>query len=190
MATENRSAGREDSRSRILQAVDRVLDRHGFKGLTIEKVAAEAGMSKGGVLHYFASKDELIKASLLGFQERTLARRDALFESLPDGPERLAKATLLGVMEMRKAESYAGHYRSDLLENSEYREIIGSFKKRIYFDLLKNARQPARILSMLFLLDGMWLNDTYKPSPIPKQNVKLVQARIRDFLDSFDTEYA
>lgn len=46
----------------ILDAADSVLRRGGARSLTIDAVASEAGLSKGGVLHHFASKDALVVA--------------------------------------------------------------------------------------------------------------------------------
>ncbi|MCJ2013040.1 TetR/AcrR family transcriptional regulator [Methylobacterium sp. J-076] len=46
----------------ILDAADAVLLSRGARGLTIDAVAAEAKLSKGGVLHHFASKDALVVA--------------------------------------------------------------------------------------------------------------------------------
>lgn len=46
----------------ILAAANAVLNRKGARGLTIDAVAAEAGLSKGGVLHHYASKDALVAA--------------------------------------------------------------------------------------------------------------------------------
>lgn len=46
----------------ILDAANAVLRERGAGGLTIDAVAAAAGLSKGGVLHHFASKDALVEA--------------------------------------------------------------------------------------------------------------------------------
>ncbi len=46
----------------ILDAADALLLRNGARHLTIDAVAAEAGLSKGGVLHHFGSKDVLVAA--------------------------------------------------------------------------------------------------------------------------------
>ena len=43
-------------RKELRAAAFRVLQREGVQGTTLEKVAAEAGASKGIVLHYFRSK--------------------------------------------------------------------------------------------------------------------------------------
>ncbi|GEP09942.1 TetR/AcrR family transcriptional regulator [Methylobacterium gnaphalii] len=53
---------REDRPEVILDAAESVMRRQGARALTIDAVAAEAALSKGGVLHHYASKDALICA--------------------------------------------------------------------------------------------------------------------------------
>ena len=58
-----RTRSRRDDRAEvILDAAGAVLRRGDARALTIDAVAAEAGLSKGGVLHHYASKDALILA--------------------------------------------------------------------------------------------------------------------------------
>ncbi len=52
---------RRDARARILDAALAVSDRVGAAHLTLDAVAAEAGVSKGGLLYHFASKDLLLQ---------------------------------------------------------------------------------------------------------------------------------
>lgn len=63
-------------RGALLDAAERVVLRDGAAHLTIDAVAAEAGVSKGGVLYAFASKDALIDAML--------ARVYAAFDRIAD----------------------------------------------------------------------------------------------------------
>src|SRR5947209_16988408 len=46
----------------ILEAAERVIVESGVEKATIEAVAREAGVSKGGVLHHFPSKDAIVIA--------------------------------------------------------------------------------------------------------------------------------
>lgn len=48
------------TRDRILDAVQQILIRGGHSAVTLDAVAAEAGVSKGGLLYHFASKSALI----------------------------------------------------------------------------------------------------------------------------------
>jgi AcrR family transcriptional regulator len=46
----------------LLQAAARVVERQGSAQLTLEAVASEAGLSKGGLLYHFPTKQALIEA--------------------------------------------------------------------------------------------------------------------------------
>lgn len=59
----------QEKRERILEAALDVFSAQGFKGATIDQIAAAAGMSKPNLLYYFRRKDD-IYATLL---ERQLA---------------------------------------------------------------------------------------------------------------------
>ncbi len=48
----------------IIAAADRLVQRAGVARLTIEAVAREAGLSKGGVLYHFPSKQALVEAMI------------------------------------------------------------------------------------------------------------------------------
>lgn len=54
----------EDTETRILRAAHDLLLARGVKALTLERVAAQAKLSKGAVLYHFVTKDALIDAML------------------------------------------------------------------------------------------------------------------------------
>ncbi|HEY8668004.1 MAG TPA: TetR/AcrR family transcriptional regulator [Tepidisphaeraceae bacterium] len=60
-------------RDRLLNAAEKVVTRDGVSNLTLEAVAKEAGMSKGGLLYHFSSKSKLIIAIV----DRLACRCDA-----------------------------------------------------------------------------------------------------------------
>lgn len=49
----------QENRERILEAALDVFAQHGFRGSTIDQIAAAAGMSKPNLLYYFSSKEEM-----------------------------------------------------------------------------------------------------------------------------------
>lgn len=53
---------RTSKRTEILDAATRVVEREGVKSVTFDSVAAEAGLTKGGLLYHFASRDDLLLA--------------------------------------------------------------------------------------------------------------------------------
>lgn len=59
-----------DTRDMILDAAEAVVANQGVANLTFEEIAREAGISKGGVLYHFASKEALTAAMIERFIER------------------------------------------------------------------------------------------------------------------------
>ncbi|MEV4192668.1 TetR/AcrR family transcriptional regulator [Streptomyces toxytricini] len=53
---------RARTRSALLEAAARGLSRHGYANLVLERVAAEAGYTRGALYHQFAGKEELALA--------------------------------------------------------------------------------------------------------------------------------
>ena len=59
-----------DTRNLILDAAETIVASLGVANLTFEEVAREAGVSKGGVLYHFGSKEALTQAMVERFVER------------------------------------------------------------------------------------------------------------------------
>jgi AcrR family transcriptional regulator len=53
---------RERTKERLLDAAGAVVRREGPQALTLDAVAAQAGVSKGGLLYHYGTKRELIEA--------------------------------------------------------------------------------------------------------------------------------
>lgn len=79
---------RSDARARILDAALAVAERVGAANLTLDAVAADAGVSKGGLLYHFASKDQLLRAVVehhMAEHQRDLDLATAQFPATPGG---------------------------------------------------------------------------------------------------------
>ncbi|MDO3647496.1 TetR/AcrR family transcriptional regulator [Nocardia mangyaensis] len=59
-----------DTRDRILDAMETLLLERGASQLTLENVAAAAGVSKGGLLYHFKSKDAMLAGLVHRLGER------------------------------------------------------------------------------------------------------------------------
>ncbi|RFA16591.1 TetR family transcriptional regulator [Subtercola boreus] len=58
------SAPAPSARDRVLDAFESILISQGERAATLEATAAEAGVSKGGLLYHFGSKDALVEGLL------------------------------------------------------------------------------------------------------------------------------
>ena len=61
------------NRAAILEAALNVFSAHGFRGATVDQIAAEAGLSKPNLLYYFPSKEAIHSELLSGLLDTWLA---------------------------------------------------------------------------------------------------------------------
>lgn len=68
----------QDTRQAILQAAFKIVARDGAAKLTLDAAAREAGVSKGGLLYHFPSKENLIAGMIAAYMEQaTVAMEEA-----------------------------------------------------------------------------------------------------------------
>ena len=60
MTTRNLGKKEEQRKNQIIQAAFDVISSKGYNNFTIEDIANQAGLSKGGVLHYFKAKEDIL----------------------------------------------------------------------------------------------------------------------------------
>ena len=79
-----------DAADRALDGALAIVVRDGAGNLTIDAVAKEAGLSKGGVLHHFKTKDALIRALV---ERTTLLWEDAVAARAATDPAPIGRFT-------------------------------------------------------------------------------------------------
>ncbi|RQR70912.1 TetR/AcrR family transcriptional regulator [Burkholderia sp. Bp9012] len=108
----------EISRKKAIDAALGILTRDGVGGLTFDALSRESGISKGGLLHQFRTKQGVLQA-LLEFQQQqfeqfgrdylvkegvskvepTLAAQIAIFREATNQPNSVARAVLAAIIE-------------------------------------------------------------------------------------------
>jgi AcrR family transcriptional regulator len=76
---------REDA---IVDAVNQLLATKGYELMTVDEVAAEAGLAKASLYKLFTSKEELAAAAMVRVLERALAQAEALEQQQPGATAR------------------------------------------------------------------------------------------------------
>ncbi|WP_039794151.1 TetR/AcrR family transcriptional regulator [Nocardia araoensis] len=66
-----------DTRDRILDALETLILEKGMSQVTLENVAATAGVSKGGLLYHFKSKDALLAGLVRRLTDRASKQLDS-----------------------------------------------------------------------------------------------------------------
>lgn len=78
----------------MLDAAAAVILDEGIAFLTLEKVAQRAGVSKGGLLYHFPSKDALVDAIVARVAREWKEDLDLAISAMPPGPTRVPRAIL------------------------------------------------------------------------------------------------
>jgi TetR/AcrR family transcriptional repressor of mexJK operon len=96
-------------RAAILDAAKRMFTQHGFEGVSMDQIAADAGVSKLTVYSHFGDKETLFAAAVKSHCEQGLP--SALFERAPDVPlrERLMTIARAFYAMVTAPEAIAGH---------------------------------------------------------------------------------
>ena len=79
--------GRKSSREKILDAAAELVAEIGAGRLTLEAVAEKAGLSKGGLLYNFPTKDALLQAMIQRMIDQVTAEKEALRRNRRAGAE-------------------------------------------------------------------------------------------------------
>lgn len=95
-----RTAGRtgEETKRAILDAAVAVIARRGDSA-SLEAIAAQAGVSKGGLLYHFHTRDDLVVALAQALFDEFRDAVHAAAASLEPGPGRLTRAYILACLE-------------------------------------------------------------------------------------------
>ncbi|HWA64804.1 MAG TPA: helix-turn-helix domain-containing protein [Mycobacteriales bacterium] len=72
------------TRAAVIAAAVELFADKGYAATTMDAVAAQARVAKGGVYHHFANKAELFEATFIAMEERLLGRVMTVIESTPD----------------------------------------------------------------------------------------------------------
>ncbi|KKB08330.1 TetR/AcrR family transcriptional regulator [Devosia chinhatensis] len=170
-------------RSALLDAAERVVLREGAGQLTMDAVAAEAGVSKGGVLYAFPSKDALIDALF----NRVFASMDKIAADFiaraGDNGENWAKAHVLA---SRDAETLSTERSVALIANfmrsPEYRKGAREYYATILdrLDLTTLTGRKARLA--LLACEGALLLRGFDFHPITAEDWKSIHDDIQDIL--------
>ena len=137
-----------DTREKLLDAFDRLLEQHGTAGATLDAVAAEAGVSKGGLLYHFGSKAKLMQGSL----------------------DRLRRLVDADIAAMRSSELGPHIYYLETSaemgtpldqEHDEARVALRETREQWFAVLNDHLGDPHLAMTIQLIGDGMYLNQNF-----------------------------
>lgn len=142
---------RETVRDRILSAAAEVAREQGAGNLSLDAVAAKAGVSKGGLLYHFPTKAALMKASV----EYFVARFEAGLDAASRHGSLLEAFAKLTIEECSKPLPGAAGVLAAMAEDPDFLEPVSAFHRRLLDRLLADTDQTSNALLVYLALEGM-----------------------------------
>lgn len=165
----------EDRRQRILTVAQGLLTRNGSRGITLGQIARAAGVTPAGLLHHFASKEQLLHAVLDARDADDLANADVsgdiieqlerVAERFRRSPEMIGMFTVLLTENLNPESALHGRFLNRYRDSIE---IIADGIRRgqragRYRSDLNPAVKAVEIVAFLTGMETSWLLDPSIP---------------------------
>lgn len=174
---------RKSSKDMILDAAERVIRRQGMAATTIEGVAAEAGVSKGGLFYHFSSKKEMLFQLVERYEKKFLDMRKEVYDSLPEGPHRLLKATIVASIKNPAKSNASISNVLALLDDVDMRKKILEVKYRTFTEISEGYAHPEKVAVAMLAADGLWVMDLFSGEAVSAEFQEKIIAELLRMVD-------
>jgi AcrR family transcriptional regulator len=162
-------AGKPSSREAILAAAESVALRRGAAHLTLEAVAKEAGVSKGGLLYHFRTKETLLEGMIAYRIDQCVADRRKAEARFPRDNAALLKAIVeAGLDDNDPSRKF---HAAALAATANNPRLLGPAKdhNKELFRELSRFQSFERASVVVLAVHGLWLMETLQTSPLTKR---------------------
>lgn len=141
---------------RLMEKAETFFIKFGYKAVSMDKIAAAAGISKMTIYKHFPSKEELFIKVLQGIMERTF---DYVKEEVEKIEGTMEKINFLFHYNLQSTKEYTLAFYKDIMENQYFLELAMKEKKRfarsIFEGIIKDGieRGEIRQVDVSFMAD-------------------------------------
>lgn len=144
------------ARERVLAAYQDLLSSEGPQAATLDAVAAAAGVSKGGLLYHFKSKEALTEGLLARLREYAELDFAAMAEDPAGCAAYYVRTSVFGGTPFDRAIVAA--HRLLQGDDDSVRQVFSALHARWYELILSDLQDPAAARAVLLLGDGLYYN--------------------------------
>jgi AcrR family transcriptional regulator len=166
------------TRVAILDAANAVIVSKGVNALTLEAVARQAGVSKGGLLYHFPSKNFLIE----GMIEYLVREFDAMLEGelIKNNGDWLSAYIRASFQENTKLDRVGSALFAAIASDPDLLKPLRNHYERWQEQAAASAGSPELGTIIRMAVDGLWLADLLNfASPTPDMRQKMLTALLK-----------
>jgi AcrR family transcriptional regulator len=175
---------RKSSRDKILDAAAELVSEIGAGRLTLESVAERAGLSKGGLLYNFPTKEALLQSMIQRLIDQVAAERESLREQAPPGPNleaRLCTAALLKLCSGKTKEVAKGMLAATA-ENPRLLDPLRQVIRENLHLLKETSEDPDAALLAWLAVEGLSSFEMHDISPFSDEDRERILRTIERLL--------
>lgn len=151
-------ADERTTRDRLLDAFETLLVSAGSRSATLDAVAAEAQVSKGGLLYHFHSKDELVEGMLTRLREQGRTDADKM-RAAKEGPvEFYLRTSINSGSDFDRALIAAGRIAQE--NDSRASAALADLREGWFAILRDHIDDEALARTIQLIGDGLYFDDT------------------------------
>lgn len=166
---------RASSYEAIVRAAEAVVIEAGASHMTLDAVAAKAGVSKGGLLHHFPTKVALLEAMIKRLIDLRRKSRNEIWKGLPDSPTRGLKAFMLSTLLRDKESDQVGApLLAALAHNPKLAEPVREAIKMAFSEIISPGVKFEKAALLALAADGLLLQEILSISPFTDEQRNMV----------------
>jgi AcrR family transcriptional regulator len=165
------------SRNLILDAAEKLVTKEGAGRLTLDSVAARAGISKGGLLYHFRSKEALLRAMV----DRLCQSFDARISEEAgknSGPGYALHAYVAAALDRTANGSVASGLLAAIPNDLKLLDPMREHMHRWLIQLRPESESFADRAILWLATEGLWLLELLDLSPLNQTQRRAIAARL------------
>ncbi len=171
--------GRASRKEEILLAASKIVSERGIFSLTLESAALEAGISKGGLLYHFPSKEALVKGMVEHLAQNY---REKVAAKAAESPEEKGK-WIKSYVTVTFKEQYQnqGMHAGLLAAKAVNKELLNPIQE-LYHDweteVETDGIDPIKASIIQLAADGIWLSELLDTRHIDEEKKEAIYERL------------
>lgn len=178
-----------ETNTRILDAVMQLILQGGLPAVTLSAVCRQAGISKGGLMHHFPSKESLVDAFLQRSVEEYLEAVRQVAEQQVAGTGQRAKAILdlfLGESEDLENDDCGdcAAVMVALIQGGGDQTVVDEVSQTLFQWMHDDGLSRELAELIVVTLDGVWLQSLIATSDTIAARKKRIRNKFNQFIDA------
>ena len=167
-----------ETKRKLLEAASLVVKEKGVTGLTLEAVAKQANVSKGGLLYHYPNKQALLKAMILHLDENF---ERAIAKQIEESEGKMTWLEAYVAMSFDPQHSQIAESAGMLVAIANDLSLLEPLAER--YQLLQEQLEASNIDSDLaniirLAADGLWFTELFQISPLTESKRSQVLAAL------------